>query len=247
MFQFSVCPHDTAKNIASWFLFNTYMQRNLGVDIHFEPRDNFLEERELVLQGGYQLIYANPYSAVVFSTSLGYLPVARPAGLFDETVLVGMEKEDRTQKHPLRIASATDKLIVHTQGLTLLEKLGIPISACEFQFVGTHLKALQTLIQEKADLAFVFSETWNGLTRSTTQGLAVMAETSSREVFHCFSILPEWEDKLEKVQEILCRMHTDPQGKRILDELNFSSGFEPLNPTSLDGMIDLLKKNGAID
>lgn len=246
MFFFSVCPHDTAKNVAGWFFFNTYMQRNLGVDIHFEPRENFMEERELVLQGEYQFVYANPFSAAVFYDSLGYLPVARPVGLYDETVLVGKEGQESLQKRPLRIASATDKLIVHAQGLSLLEDLGIPSTECEFQFTGTHLKSLQSLIQDKADLAFVFAETWNGLSKSTTQGLTIVTETSSREVFHCFCINPEWIDIQERVQELLCTMHDNPQGKRILDELNYSRGFESLNLTSLDGMVALLKKNGII-
>jgi phosphonate transport system substrate-binding protein len=246
MFLFSVCPHDTAKNVAGWFFFNTYMQRNLGVDIHFEPRDNFLEERELVLEGGYQFVYANPFSAALFHDSLGFLPVAKPVGLYDQTVLVGKESQDNIQKRPLRIASATDKLIVHTQGLSQLEKLGVPLNECDFQFTGTHLKSLQSLIQDNADLAFVFAETWNGLSKSTTHGLSKVAETSSLEVFHCFCINPEWTDKQKRVQELLCTMHNNQQGKRILEELNFSKGLEPLDPTSLDGMVELLRKNGAI-
>lgn len=246
MFLFSVCPHDTAKNLAGWFLFNTYMQRNLEVDIHFEPRDNFLEERALILKGGYQLVYANPFSAAIFNTTLGYLPVARPVGMTDNTVIVGKEGSDSLHQHPVRIASATDQLIVHAQGLSLLENLGVAQADREFQFTGTHLKSLQALIHDAADLAFVFAETWNGLSKSTTQGLTVLAETSNQEVFHCFCILPEWQDKLEKVQEVLCHMHENAQGKRILEDLKFPGGFEALQTSSLNEMIELLKKNGFI-
>ena len=48
-FQLSVCPHDTAKNLLGWFTLNTYLQRKLGIGIHFEPQDNFLVERQRVL------------------------------------------------------------------------------------------------------------------------------------------------------------------------------------------------------
>ncbi|MEX8499460.1 hypothetical protein [Leptothrix ochracea] len=54
--HFSVCPHDTAKNVAGWFLINTYLQRRLDLAIHFEPCDNVNDEREQVLAGGYELV-----------------------------------------------------------------------------------------------------------------------------------------------------------------------------------------------
>jgi len=240
MFRLSVCPHDTAKNVAGWFFFNTYLQRNLGVDIHFEPRDGFLEERELVLKGGYQIVYANPYSAAVFKTLLGYLPVAKPRGIFDETFLVGKEDQNGLEQRPLLIASATDKVIVHAQGISLLEKLGVPLSDCEFQYTGTHIKSVQALIQDKTDLCFVFNETWNGLSKSTSQGLKVIAETSSQQAYHCLCILPVWNEKSEKIQQLLCTMQNNDQGKRVLDELKFSQGFEPIDPSGLDEMIKLL-------
>jgi len=218
------------------------LQRNLGLDIHFEPGNDFMEERELVLKGGFQIVYANPFSAVVFKTSLNYIPVARPIGLFDETILVAKEDPDSLLHRPLQIASATDKLIVHALGFSLLEKLGIPLSDCEFQFTGTHLKSIQYLIQDKVDLCFVFNETWNGLSNPARQGLKVIAETSSREAYHCFFVLPEWSDKFEKIQELLCNMQNNEQGKRVLEELKLLNGFEPISPSSLDGMINLVNK-----
>ena len=50
-YRLSVCPHDTAKNIAAWFLINTYLQKRLGLSMRFEPSDNFHAEREQVLAG----------------------------------------------------------------------------------------------------------------------------------------------------------------------------------------------------
>ena len=52
-YRLSVCPHDTAKNLAGWFLLNTYLQRRLGITMRFEPSENFNAEREQVLAGGY--------------------------------------------------------------------------------------------------------------------------------------------------------------------------------------------------
>ena len=88
-FQLSVCPHDTAKNLLGWFTLNTYLQRKLGIGIHFEPQDNFLIERKAVLEEEHHVVvYANPYSALCFASDKGFVPVARPVNVVDETIVV---------------------------------------------------------------------------------------------------------------------------------------------------------------
>ena len=93
IFQFSVCPHDTAKFVIEWFHFNTYLQRKLNCKIHFEPQDNFLIERKNVLNGDFHLVYANPFSALVFMQQLNYLPIAKVVDLYDETIIIARADE----------------------------------------------------------------------------------------------------------------------------------------------------------
>ena len=245
-FHFSVCPHDTAKNVAGWFLLNTYLQRNLNCAIRFEPKDNFILERESVLTGKHQIVYANPFSAAVFRNTLGYIPVAKPRGIFDEMVLVRGVDKTLPNQGPIKVASATDKLFVHTLGLSLLEKQAVPLSDCEFQFVGTHLKAVQSVIQGNADLGFVYNETWNELSDITRQALAVVSQTESRQATHCFCVSPEWSDKVEQIRDILCGMENNPQSQRILDDLHFPAGFEPMEAGDLDPVLIQLKKRGVL-
>ena len=104
-FKLSVCPHDTAKNLLGWFTLNTYVQRNLGIGIHFEPQDNFLVERQEVLDNSFHLVYANPYSALCFAREKGFVPVARPSGVNDETLVVA--RAGAVVPDAPRIASAT--------------------------------------------------------------------------------------------------------------------------------------------
>ncbi|MDI6750779.1 MAG: phosphate/phosphite/phosphonate ABC transporter substrate-binding protein [Pseudomonadota bacterium] len=230
---FSVCPHDTAKNLVGWYTLNTYIQRHLGCRLHFEPKDNFIQERAAVLAGPYRLVYANPFSAAIFRMEKNFIPVARPVGFFDETFLVGPASGADLQRRPLKIASATDKLIVHTLGLELLDSQGIHCSDCEFVFSGNHLAAAQAVIQGKADLAFVYNETWLGMADKTRQELRVLAESQSKLAYHCFCLAPEWQDKFQPLQELLCNMHAHPQGSRILADLHFS-GFEPADANDID-------------
>lgn len=232
-FNFSVCPHDTAKKMVEWFQLNTYLQRRLDCTIRFEPQEDFLRERQNVLEGGFHIVYANPFSALWFKQRLGFKPVARVTGLFDETYLVAPAGAGIPERRPLRIASATDKLIVHTLGLSLLEQLGLGREECEFAYVGNHMKAAQAVIKEEADLGFVFNETWHGMAESTQAALSVIAESTDHIAFHCFMIAPEWADRLDSVRDTLVGMNTDPKGRRILDDLDFPA-LEPLTDDALE-------------
>ena len=246
-FRLSVCPHDTARNITGWFLFDTYLQRKLDCAIRFEPKDNFIEERNSVLNGGYQIAYANPFSAAIYAKRLGFLPVAKPGGVFDETMLVSKGNAQIPSSRPLRIASATDKLIIHSLGLSLLGALNISPSDCEFVYVGTHAKAAHALIEGTADLGFVYNETWKGMADSSSQALTVVSQTSSQQAYHCFCVAPEWKEKLEQLQALLVNMLQDPQGKGILDDIHLPAGFEPMAPDDLLPFIELVARTGDLD
>ncbi|MFN6960716.1 MAG: phosphate/phosphite/phosphonate ABC transporter substrate-binding protein [Rhodocyclaceae bacterium] len=238
--RISVCPHDTAKNQLAWYTFNTYLQRKLGVKLHFEPQANFLEERRLVLEDPrYRLVYANPFSAGLFREQLGFIPVACPADLFDETMLVKRAGAELPAEGCLRIASATDKLIVHTLGLMLLNDAGIAGERREFTFVGSHAAAAQALNKGKADLGFVYNETWHGLNESSRKQLEVVKESQTRLAFHCFCIAPAWRNRLSEIQEILCQMHEDEKGRAILAELKFSR-LVPLEENALDDLAEIM-------
>jgi len=224
-FKLSVCPHDTAKNLLGWFTLNTYLQRNLGTGIHFEPQDSFLVERQAVLDDSFQVVYANPYSALVFARGRGFVPVARPAGVKDETLVVaraGVAVPDVP-----RIASATDKLIIHDLGLQVMRREGMNLDGASFKFVGNHLNAAKAVLQGEADLGFVFNETWAGMSAATKNELQVVGESRDGTAFHCFMVAREWADKREAIQRILCGMHLDPSGLRVLEDLKFQR-FEPI-------------------
>lgn len=224
-FKLSVCPHDTAKNLFGWFALNTHLQHHLGAGIHFEPQDNFLAERKAVIEGDYHVVYANPYSVLCFARDKGFVPVARPAGVTDETLVV--TRAGATVPPAPRIASATDRLIIHNLGLQVLGPLGIDASQAQFSFVGNHLNAAKAVLQGNADLGFVFNETWSGMNESTRAQLQVLDQSRDGLAFHCFMVAPAWGDKREAIQRILCNMHNDPSGQRALADLKFER-FEPV-------------------
>lgn len=235
-FRLSVCPHDTAKNLLGWFTLNTYLQRQLGLAISFAAEDNFLVERQKVLEQDFHVVYANPASALCFAREKHFVPVARPVGLFDEALVVA-PASGSTPERP-RVASATDQLIVHTLGLRILESMGVDTGQATFVFTGNHLGALKAVLQGEADLGFVYNETWNGVSVHTRAGLRVLGESKDGKAYHCFMVSPAWADKREAVQSVLCAMHLDPAGQRVLKDLQFTA-FEPVAETAIDQLGEL--------
>ncbi|MDD4912011.1 MAG: PhnD/SsuA/transferrin family substrate-binding protein [Sideroxydans sp.] len=236
----SVCPHDTAKNLLGWFVLNSYLQRMLSENINFKPSDTFIEERNAVLDGNYQIVYANPYSALMFAERKGFLPVAKASDLYDETLLVVHKQRGIPEGGEVVIASATDKLIVHPLGRTLLPKIGLEESRVRYHYTGTHLKAAQAVLKGDAHAGFVFNETWRGLSATTKAELEVLSESRDGTAFHCFCVGPTWADRIDQVRSVLIGMNTDPKGRAILTELGFQN-LEAINSASLDPARELLK------
>lgn len=238
-YRLSVSPHDTARNLAGWFLLNTYLQRKLGVAMRFEPSDNFQAEQDQVLAGGFHLAYANPFSALKYVHERGFVPVARPVGVYDETLLVARQGAGLPAQRPLRVASASDQLLVHVLGMTLLDQHAVAPDHCRIQFTGNHLRAVQAVLDGRADVGFVYNETWHGLSVSTREALEIVSATSRQVASHCFCVAPELADRLDEVRDVLCGMGADPSGRKILDDLRIN-GFEAMGADALDQLASLV-------
>jgi phosphonate transport system substrate-binding protein len=242
---FSVCPHDTAKNLFGWFVLNTYLQRKLDLNIHFESASDPTSELEAVLAGNYQIVYANPYSTALLTRRKGFLPVARVAGLHDEALLVVRKGETLPAHGVVTIASAGSKMITQPLGRTLLSHFDLDETRVQYQFVGTHVKAAQAVLKRETDAGFVFNETWRGLSATTKADLDVLAETRDGSAFHCFCIGPGWFDRIEQVRTVLLDMNTDAKGQAILADLGFGT-LEAIDAAAIAPSVQLLREAGLL-
>jgi phosphonate transport system substrate-binding protein len=239
--RMSVCPHDTARNVYGWFFLNSFLQSELGCRLHFEAQESFLTEREAVLAGGYDLVYANPYSAVLFARRQGFVPVARPVGIHDETYLVARPGwAPPGPGEPVSIASATDKLIVHTLGLTLLPELGLEAAEVSYRFTGNHLAAAKAVMDGAVDLAFVFNETWDGMAPYSRSNLQILRRTDGHLASHCFMVGPQLQDRAGDIRTLLTSLASRPEAAEILLELSFPNGLEPTGFADLNALSALV-------
>ncbi|MFM2121462.1 MAG: hypothetical protein RL722_2930 [Pseudomonadota bacterium] len=249
--QLSVCPHDTARNLFGWFVLNTYLQRQLGEAIHFEPAANLLAERQAVLEGEFDIVYANPYSALLYMDRRGFVPVARVKDHSDEVVVVRARRDatdEPASPSPdrIRIASATDKLIVHLLGQGCLAGLKIDPATVDYVYTGGHPQAAQAVLKGEADYGYVFEETWRGLAASTRERLEVVAQSRDGTAFHCFCIGPAWAGRSDTVQTVLLAMNTEPKGRAILADLGFGE-LQAIGPDDLQPAGHLLVQAGLLE
>lgn len=239
--RMSVCPHDTARNVHAWFFLSTHLQTRLGLRLRFEPRDDVVDERERVLGGDADLVYANPYSAVLFERELGFVPVARPVGISDGAYLIARKGWSARQAGArVLIASATDKLIVHALGATLLGGVGLTAERVDHIFTGNHLAVAKAVTSGPAELGYIFDETWHGLAEFSRSGLQVVGRSVPAAAFHCFMVGGALRGRAEEVGRLLCRLASDEQGARVLGDLHFGAGLEPVPSGALGRLAPLM-------
>ncbi len=233
LYHFTVDPNYSGKNLPGWFLFNTYLQRQLGLAFHFTPFDDFAKCRQAVLAGEVDLVYANPFDWVQYVEKAGFHPIAKAKDHYDEVYLCTAQRsairsiEDLPAR--IRIASASPETLVHMVGLFQLDKAEIDRARLEFVFTGSYQSALKTLLQGNVDLAFVFNEVYDAASRITQDALRIISASADAFAFHAFCHSPRLEESSAKLCGVLCQMGKDPRSAQLLQDVGFA-GFAAVTP-----------------
>ena len=86
-YTMTVSPDFMPDYIAGWYIFNTWLQRQLGENIHLELYNDFATQREAIGRDEIDLIYANPFDAAMLVREKGFIAIAAPLDKPDEVVL----------------------------------------------------------------------------------------------------------------------------------------------------------------
>ena len=84
----SVSPDFSPDHIAGWYIFNTWLQRQLDIPIHLELYNSFEEQRKAIANNEIDLIFANPFDATMLVREKGFVAIASPSNEADEAVIV---------------------------------------------------------------------------------------------------------------------------------------------------------------
>lgn len=241
-YQMTVSPDFGPKQIAGWYIFNTWLQKQLNENIHMELYTDFDSQREDIQQNNIDLIYANPFDASMLIREKGFTAITRPAGKSDEAVIVvnANNPADCIEDLPTGIRLVfTNDPDVHLIGMIMLEPADLASNDIETQVVDSYAIVAKYLIQEKAEVGFFLKEAFEQLSNLTQSQLKVLVESQIHDIFHIFLIGPRLSDRQKEITEILLKMNNSPEAQDVLKNLGFQK-WEPVQKEDAEFMIDLM-------
>ena len=217
-----VCPHDTAKNPGRWYFLAQYAALQ-GMPVHFDISLDFVEFHQQLANA--DIVYANPQDAVHLIADRGFLPLVRPADIYDEVVFIANHKVDNPNIQSINgrsIASVTSMLITNI-GLDILEREAV--KPADIQSADTWLDVLNIVRAGEVAYGFMYKDTYDGLSEENRNSVNVFYVSAEKRVFHSICVNATMAADAEKWKALFLSMHTNDDGKMTLEELGIKEWY----------------------
>ncbi|HMW23091.1 MAG TPA: phosphate/phosphite/phosphonate ABC transporter substrate-binding protein [Burkholderiaceae bacterium] len=242
--QLTVSPDFSPDHIAGWYVFNTWLQRQLGVRIHLELYDDFDTQRKAIAADQVDLIYANPYDASMLVREKGFAAVAAPCERPDEAV-IAVPAESAVQhvedlRPGTRVAVTRDP-DVNLIGMIMLEPADLKRESVVLQQANSYVLVAKQLLQGKADCGFFLKEAFDDLSGPIRRQLRPLVTSQISVVRHVLMAGPRMREHLPRLTELLLQMHSGAadSGARVLEALGLKA-WESQDQEDTEFMIDLM-------
>ncbi|BAO45718.1 phosphate/phosphite/phosphonate ABC transporter substrate-binding protein [Thiolapillus brandeum] len=245
-YTFTVSPDFGPDQLANWHIFNTWLQRQLTTDIHFETFDSFEDQRQAIHEGKVDIIYANPYDASFLVREKGFVAVASPHHPDETTVAVSATSpvdSIESLKAGCRIAQ-TDDPDISMMGMILLEPADLHKENTETLVQDSYIQVAKALLQNQADVGFFLADAYEGLSNLVKSQLKPLVNSDIQIVSHALLLGPQLLDRKEELNSKLQSMSDEPQGKNLLESLGFQA-WNPIDEEEMEFMIDLIEALAA--
>jgi phosphonate transport system substrate-binding protein len=241
-YQMTVSPDFTPDHISGWYIFNTWLQRSLSVNIHLELYDSFAQQRAAILADQVDLIYANPYDAAMLVREKGFLPIVRPQRSTDEAI-IAVHVDNPAQKvedlsNGIAIA-ATDDPDVNLMCYIMLEPAEVNAKNTTRSIKNTYPLVAKALIQQEADLGFFLMEAFDSLSNISRRELRPLVNSQIQVVHHALLAGPRLVERQNTLRELLMGMGRNSKGAGVLRTLQFEA-WELMDDEAMEFMIDLM-------
>jgi ABC-type phosphate/phosphonate transport system substrate-binding protein len=235
---FSVCPHDTARGIEKWALFNTYMNKRVGLHSRFHFTLDFTEFAADLDAGLLLWAYVNPADYLKVRERLGYVPIARPAQCFDVAYVIRPSAKDGpAQVIPgSRIAAVKGYLYFLVRHK--IQNAGIPFTPV---FAKSYAEVLSLVDRGEADLGITYNEHFDPLASGTRVKFTIIDQVHPG-LSHVVVAHPSVPEKArEEMRALLLAAGDDPEARRVLEELSIRA-FEPVPESPFQLLWDSLQE-----
>ncbi len=241
-FQMTVSPDFSPDYIPGWYIFNTWLQKQLEEGIHLKLYNNFDDQRKAIYNDQVDIIYANPFDASMLIREKGFKALVRPAGKHDEAVIVVNAQHPATCVEDLPPDSRlvfTNDPGVHLIGMIMLEPADLHTGNLQTQEVDSYVLVAKNLLHNEADIGFFLKEAFYDLSNFIQEQLRVLVESEISVVHHTLLVGPRLQGKREQIRDLLLDMSAAPKGQGVLDSLGFQS-WENVDQEDVEFMIDLM-------
>jgi phosphonate transport system substrate-binding protein len=238
----TVSPDFRPAQIAEWYIFNTWLQKQLDIPIHLELFDNFESQRKAIDEGKIDLIFANPFDASMLVREKSFVAIAKPEGHSDEALIavsVDSEVQDVTDLKPgIRIAK-TDDPEVNMIGMIMLEPADLNAENTSSKVVDTYALVAKQVMMGESAVGFFLAEAFENFSGLISNQLKVLVRSQISVISHAFMVSPNAAEHMGAMQAALVCMADDPKTQDVLAGMGFS-GWEKQSYEDTEFMIDLM-------
>lgn len=241
-YNMTVSPDFPPDHIAGWYIFNTWLQRELSESIHLELYNDFQQQRIAIQDDQVDLIYANPFDAAILVREKGFTALAAPVGHADEAVIAVLAGSDFQEIEDLPIqckVASTDDPDINLIGMILLEPADISRDTVQVNQVDTYVLVAKQLIKQKADVGFFLAAAFDNLSSFVGSQLRELMRSQIHDIRHVLLAGPRMQGQHEALKAALAGMHDNAKGQDVLANLNFEN-WEILQQEDTEFMIDLM-------
>ena len=240
-YNLAISPDFKPELISGWFIFNTWLQKQLGEGVHLEIHQDFKEQHDAIDNGKVDLIYANPFDVSQLVRDRGFTPVAKPTAKPDEAIIAchaGAFTEVKDLPTSIKIAQ-TDTPDVNTIGMIMLEPADIDKTTVEIIHCDNFVVVAKHLMRGDADVGFFLAESFNELSALVKKELFPLVSSQIHMIHHAMLVSPNMAAQKDQLEKLLTSMSADDSGKKILGEIGVSE-FESMSNEDAEFMIDLM-------
>lgn len=241
-YMFTVSPDFTPDRLSGWYIFNTWLQKQLAVDIHLELYDSFCAQRVATYSNKIDLIYANPFDTTMLVREKGFLPLVKPAALLDEA-LIAVNKDSPVEKladlKPNVKVAMTEDPDVNMIGMMLLEAVDLNKHNINRSVYDSYVLVAKNLLRGNDEVGVFLTGAYDDLSNMIKKQLRVLLRSKIDEIHHSLLVGPKLAHKHTELQSLLINMNSNDKGKGVLQSLGFTHWLE-VKDDEMEFMIDLM-------
>ncbi len=244
--SFSIAPDIAPQRLPGWYIFATWLQKQINASITTTDFSSFEKQKQALLDGKIDFLYANPYDAGWLVREQKFLALAQPLSDVAEVTIVTKATSSIKQVAdiPKNIrAAAADNADLRMLGAILLEPANLTREDFTFVDVSNHILSIKALLSGNAEIAMVPTNIFKGLSKTIANDLIALVSTEPHDiesVAHCFVLSPKMAEYAEPIKQALKNMKELPNGQSILDDIGVADWKILEDKEEIAFMIDLI-------